>query len=99
MNELLVSLKKSLGDLGSTDASLDEYYNQMLNMAKSDLETEDISATTLATDFGKTAIVLYAEALIKGQDIASNPTLIYLKNKLSAITKGERYEKKEQAAK
>lgn len=88
MDELLTMLKKSRGML-DTDTSLDEYLKEFIDAAKADLGSDDISETILATDIGKQTIVLYAQKLIDNQDIATNPTLTYLRNKLSAMTKGE----------
>lgn len=89
--ELLAMLKKSIGDL-SDSTELDEYYNNILAMATADLSTDDISDTVLASDMGQVTTVLYAQLLINNQDIATNSTLTLLKNKLSAMTKGERYD-------
>lgn len=87
--DLLTMFKISIGVL-DTDTSLDWYYTNLLNMATADLASDDISVTVLDTEIGKVTVVLYAELLMNQKDIATNPTLILLKNKLSAMTKGER---------
>ena len=86
MTNLLAKYKKSIGDFGS--GTPDSYYQNFLEMAISDLESDDISETILHGDLGQTLIVLYAEALMNKTDIATNPTIELLRNKLSIMTKG-----------
>ena len=86
--ELLELYKKSIGDFNGSD--LDDYYKTFLMMAKSDLITDDISSAVLDTPLGRSLIVLYSEALMNKTDIATNPTISLLRNKLSLITKGDR---------
>lgn len=90
--KLLESLKKSLGVL-IDDNSSDAFYEKKLEIAQYDLESEDVSKTVLDTDIGRATQILYAQALIEKKDIATHSTIIFLKNKLSAMTKGERYSK------
>lgn len=85
--ELLIQYKNSIGDFDNT---LDEYYTNQLLMAKADLITDDISESVLNTDLGRALTILYAEALMNKTDIATNPTISLLRNKLSLITKGDR---------
>lgn len=89
MTDLLIELKKSIGIIAE-DNSLDDFYISKLNIAKIDLQSEDISEAVLDSEIGHTTIILYAELLLEQKDIASNPTLTFLRNKLSLITKGER---------
>lgn len=86
--DLLKILKEDLGDF-SREQEVDNYYLTKIDIAIADLLTEDISEKILQGNLGKSAIILYAKLLIKEQDIASNPTLTLLKNKLSCISKGE----------
>lgn len=85
---LLETYKKSIGDFNGND--LDNYYKTFLIMAKSDLLSDDISDIVLDSDLGETTTILYAEALMNKTDIATNPTISLLRNKLSLITKGDR---------
>jgi len=88
-NDLLNLYKKSIGDFNGTD--LDEYYKTFLTMAIGDLTTDDIDYCLLTnSDLGQSLIVLYAEKLMNKEDIATNPTISLLRNKLSIITKGQR---------
>lgn len=89
IENILKDLKESIGDL-STDNSMDAYYKQQINIAYNDLINEDISETVLNSRIGYTAIVIYSQLLLNGKDVATNPTLIFLRNKLSSLTKGER---------
>ena len=89
MTELLAMFKKSIGDL-SDDNSLNDYYENFLIMAQSQLKAEDISETVLATDLGSFATVLFAKLLMNDESTADNSTLILLRNLLTAQTKGER---------
>ncbi len=90
MTELLAMFKKSIGDL-SDDNSLNDYYENFLIMAQSQLKAEDISDEVLATDLGSFAIVLCAKLLMNDESVADNSTLILLRNLLTAQTKGERH--------
>lgn len=85
---LLETYKKSIGDFNGND--LDNYYKTFLIMAKSDLLSDDISDIVLDSDLGETTTILYAEALMNKTDIATNPTISLLRNKLSLMTKGDR---------
>lgn len=85
---LLNLFKMSIGDFNGSD--LDNYYKTFLMMAKSDLITDDISSFALDTNLGRSLVVLYAEALMNKTDIATNPTISLLRNKLSLMTKGDR---------
>ena len=88
--DLLKMFKKSIGDFNAT-AIMDDYYTNFLNMAIADLENDDISEVQLSTILGQSTICLYAEALMNKTDIATNPTIALLRNKLSDITKGDRF--------
>lgn len=87
--ELLKMYKKSIGDFNATTI-MDNYYTTFLNMAIADLESDDISEIQLSSNLGQTALCLYAEALMNKTDIATNPTITLLRNKLSDMTKGDR---------
>lgn len=88
-NDLLNLYKKSIGDFNGTD--LDEYYKTFLTMAIGDLITDDIDYCLLTnSELGQSLVVLYAEKLMNKEDIATNPTISLLRNKLSIITKGQR---------
>ena len=87
--ELLNMYKKSIGDFNSTTI-MNNYYTNFLNMAIADLENDDISEIQLSTILGQSTICLYAEALMNKTDIATNPTITLLRNKLSDMTKGDR---------
>lgn len=90
MDELLAMFKKSIGRLdGGTE--LDGYYKSMIDTAAADLSTDDISEAALQTDLGKCAVVLYAIKLMNNEDIANNATINLMRNKLTAITRGEAY--------
>lgn len=86
-DSLISQYKLSIGDFNGNE--LDNYYKNFLSMAKGDLLTDDISEAALNTEIGRAAIILYAECLMNKQDVATNPTLTLLKNKLSIMTKGE----------
>lgn len=90
-NELLAMFKQSIGDFNDNIVQ-NNYYKTFLTMAYSDLITDDIGKCVLETDIGKALIVLYAEALMNKTDIATNPTITLLRNKLSLMTKGYRVE-------
>ena len=83
--------RSSIGDL-STSTDMDSYYQNFLDMAKNELITDDISDTIIETETGKLTTVLYAQLLMNDKDIATNPSLLLLRNKLSTMTKGERVE-------
>ena len=87
--ELLKMYKKSIGDFNATTI-MDNYHTTFLNMAIADLESDDISEIQLSSNLGQTAQCLYAEALMNKTDIATNPTITLLRNKLSDMTKGDR---------
>ena len=89
-DELLSQYKTSIGDLNSGDTDQDNYYKNFLLMAKSDLITDDISSDNLDSELGKALTILYAKALMNDTDIATNPTISLLRNKLSLMTKGDR---------
>ena len=89
--DLLDKLKTSIGII-SDNGELDSFYRDKLQTAVDDYKTEDISENVLTSDYGKSAIVLYATLLLKGADIATNPSIIFARNKLSLLTKGERKE-------
>lgn len=89
-DELLEMYKKSIGDFNK-NAIMDNYYTNFLNMAIADLESDDISEMQLLTMLGQSTICLYAEALMNKTDIATNPTITLLRNKLSDMTKGDRF--------
>lgn len=89
---LLKPLKKSMGVLVD-DTSNDAFYEANLEIALSDLLSDDITKDVLDTPIGQNTQILYAQALIEKKDIATHPTINLLKNKLSAMTKGERYSK------
>ena len=82
--DLLKMFKKSIGDFNATTI-MDDYYTNFLNM-----ENDDISEVQLSTILGQSTICLYAEALMNKTDIATNPTITLLRNKLSDMTKGDR---------
>lgn len=87
-DSLLKQYKLSIGDFNGND--LDEYYKNLLLMAISDLESDDISLLQLDSELGRALTILYAEALMNKTDIATNPTISLLRNKLSIMTKGDR---------
>lgn len=89
-DDLLKQFKTSIGDFND-DFVQDDYYKNFLSQAIADLITDDISESQLNTDIGRATTVLYAEALMNKTDIATNPTISLLRNKLSLLTKGERY--------
>ena len=89
-DELLKQYKTSIGDLNSGDTEQDNYYKNFLLMAMSDLITDDIDDKVLNSELGKALTVLYAKALMNDTDIATNPTISLLRNKLSLMTKGDR---------
>lgn len=90
MDELLAMFKKSIGRLDN-GTELDEYYKSYIETATADLSTDDISETALQSDLGKCAVVLYAIKLMNNEDIANNITINLMRNKLTSITRGERY--------
>ena len=87
---LLSDYKKSIGDFSDKGSSLDKYYEGFLLTAMYDLATDDISAKILDGELGRALTIIYAEALMNKTDIATNPTISLLRNKLSIMSKGER---------
>lgn len=87
-DNLLEKFKKSIGDFGS--AMPDDYYMNFLTMAKADLLTDDIDEAQLNSELGVALTVIYAEQLMNKADIATNPTIALLRNKLSILSKGAR---------
>ena len=94
-DELLKQYKTSIGDLNSSDTEQDNYYKNFLLMAMSDLITDDIDDKVLNGELGKALTILYAKALMNDTDIATNPTISLLRNKLSLMTKGDRVDDKQ----
>ena len=88
-DELLKDFKLTIGDF-SGSSELDAYYKKQLVMAMSDLISDDIDSFVLMTELGKATTILYADCLMNKQDIATNPTISLLRNKLSIMSKGER---------
>ena len=84
----LNQFKMSIGDFNGD--ALDSYYNVFMDAAVADLSTDDISEEVLNNELGQALICLYAEALMNKTDIATNPTITLLRNKLSIMTKGAR---------
>ena len=97
LTDVLTTLKKSIGDMNAT-SNMDDFYKTNIKIAYSDLETDDIDKTILESELGKATIVQYAKLLINEQDVASNPTLLILRNRLADMTKGNRYSPTEQGA-
>ncbi len=87
---LLPQFKLTIGDL-KPSSDLDDYYLNFLTMAAAGVRKDDISDEVLQTELGNSYIVLYADALINKRDVATDPTLILLRNTLSVQTKGMRY--------
>ena len=87
---LLNKFKVTIGDFQKENNPLDEYYKTFLNRAYADLITDDISEENLNGELGDSLLCLYAEALMNKTDIANNPTINLLKNKLAILTKGDR---------
>lgn len=94
-DKLLSQYKTSIGDLNSGDTEQDNYYKNFLLMAMSDLITDDIDDKVLNSELGKALTILYAKALMNDTDIATNPTISLLRNKLSLMTKGDRVDDKQ----
>lgn len=88
--ELLGKYKKSIGDFNS-DFVQDDYYINFLEQAMADLITDDISEEQLDSELGQALTILYAKSLMNETDIATNPTISLLRNKLSLLTKGDFY--------
>lgn len=86
---LLKLYKQSIGDFNFENNPLDEYYSVFLTLAYADLSTDDISIQNLESELGQSLICLYAEALMNKTDVAKDPTITLLKNKLSLMTKGD----------
>ena len=91
MSDVMNAFKLTIGDLTS-GTERDGYYQNFIDQAKAHLLSEDIDEEVLlATELGAFALVAHAEALMQKRDIADDPTLLLLRNKLSAQTKGKRY--------
>lgn len=91
MSDVMNMFKFTIGDL-TPGTDRDEYYQNFIDQAKAQLLAEDIDeGVLLNTELGESALVAHAEALMEKRDIASDPTLLLLRNKLSAQTKGKRY--------
>lgn len=88
-SNLLTQFKKTIGDFDD-GTELNDYYTNFLNMAIADLNTDDISDEVLNGELGRACIILFAEALMNKQDIATIPTITTLRNKLATMTKGNR---------
>lgn len=82
-DKLLSQFKLSIGDFNGDD--LDIYYKNQLNMAISDLITDDITEKQLNSELGRALTILYAEALMNKTDIATNPTITLLRNKVAMM--------------
>ena len=93
MSDVMTMFKLTIGDL-TKGTEQDAYYQTFIDQAKAYLLSEDIDEDVLLTDLGAVALVAYAEAFMQKRDIASDPTLLLLKNQLSARTKGHRYDSK-----
>ena len=87
--DLLKKYKQSIGDFVVENNPLDEYYLLWLKSATADLSEDDISELRLDSELGQYLVCLYAEALMNKSDVANNPTINLLKNKLSILTKGD----------
>ncbi len=91
MSDVMNMFKLTIGDLTKGTAQ-DAYYQNFIDGAKAYLLSEDIDESVLlSSDLGAVAIVAHAEALMQKRDIANDPTLLLLRNQLSARTKGNRY--------
>lgn len=93
-DELLKKYKNSIGDFND-DFVQDEYYTNFLEQAIVDLITDDISEEQLNSELGQAVTILYAKALMNETDIATNPTISLQRNKLSLLSKGDKFETKE----
>lgn len=91
--ELLNKYKTSIGDMNKNEPLQDAFYKNFLSQAISDLITDDISENQLNSELGQALTILYAKALMNETDIATNPTISLLRNKLSILSKGERIDK------
>lgn len=88
-DRLLIQFKRTIGDFNSIE--LDDYYTNFLQMARDMLLAEDISVEQLNGDLGCALTVLYAKALMNSDDIATNPTITFLRSQISLMTKGDRH--------
>lgn len=86
--ELLKMFKLSIGDLNGSE--LDSYYAEKLETAIADFLEDDISEIQLNSKLGQKAICYYAKVLMNGGDIATDPTILLHRTKLSLATKGDR---------
>lgn len=82
-DKLLSQFKLSIGDFNGDE--LDIYYKNQLNMAIADLITDDINEKQLNSELGRALTILYAEALMNKTDIATNPTISLLRNKVAMM--------------
>lgn len=89
-DELLNKFKVTIGDFQKNNNPLDEYYKTFLNRAYADLIEDDISPENLNSELGDSLLCLYAEALMNKTDVATNPSITLLRNKLSLLTKGDK---------
>ncbi|MDE7440234.1 MAG: hypothetical protein K2N23_06990 [Clostridia bacterium] len=90
VKSLLPQFRQTVGDF-TPSSDLDDYYLNFLSMAAASLRGDDISDEVLQTELGKSAVILFAKALMDGKDVAADPTLKLLRNTLSVQTKGDRY--------
>lgn len=88
-SDLLIQFKRTIGDFNSVE--LDDYYLNFLQMARNMLLAEDISVEQLNGDLGCALTILLAKALMNNEDIATNPTITFLRSQLSLMTKGDRH--------
>ena len=89
--KVLERLKYRYGDLNKNSELDGTFYDEAIFEAVADMKTEDICKEALESDYGQTAITFAASLIINQMDLATNPTLNLMKNKLSAMTKGEDY--------
>ena len=82
-DKLLSEFKLSIGDFNGDE--LDLYYKTQLRMAIADLITDDITEKQLNSELGRALTILYAEALMNKTDIATNPTITLLRNKVAMM--------------
>lgn len=87
--DLMSKFKESIGDF-SDDKTLESFYRSQLDIAYADLISEDISEKVLSSPIGHSTQILYAQLLLEKKDVATNPNLTFLRNKLCSMTQGER---------